>query len=184
MSRLAALVFLVTGPAMLVSLPTQHQRQEISTGPAVSLPSVHQDLRREKSSSKLVMMYDKHQQEYKQETTEFPPQSFTAKNLTPRRLPPLNPASPIYISQAGKRPTNPNISNLHDRDRAQSEVFLEYEKQQHAFEVSLEQMLMDVEGGWGADWGKEEKKRKNPKGTKNKEKLSPGWQKIWYKRLG
>ena len=60
---------------------------------------------------------------------------------------------------------------------------LQFERQ-HAFEVSLEQMLMEVEHR--ADWPEDEKKKKKVgKDEKNKEEQpSPGWQKIWYKRLG
>ena len=185
MSRLAVLFFLISGPAMLVSLPAQHQhqhqRQESSSrAPAmlVSLPTLHQDLREKSSSSKLVMMYDQHQhQQAATKNIQVIGSKKLTRSITPRRLPPLNPepslssgASPISI-QAGKGRSN----------RAQSEVQLQYERQ-HAFEVSLEQMLMEVENG--ADWKKEEKQEKVEKDTKNKEKPTPGWQKIWYKRLG
>ena len=43
-----------------------------------------------------------------------------------------------------------------------------------------------MEAEHGADWAKdEEKQKKVGKDAKNKEEQpSPGWQKIWYKRLG
>ena len=77
----------------------------------------------------------------------------------------------------------------------QLELPLDFQSQ-HAFELCLEQMLVEDENG--AEWAKEEKqkKAKNRKETKkeekkkvgkhekSKEKPSPGWQKIWYKRLG
>ena len=124
-------------------------------------------------------MYDQHQQ-HQQATTDFPKIRVTSKNLTPRRLPPLNPfpslsfrASPISI----KGPKSPTQGGY----RAKSEVELQYERQ-HAFDVSLEQMLMEVEHG--SDWKKEENGEKAAKDTKNKKERPPGWQKIWYKRLG
>ena len=182
MSRLAVLFFLISGPAMLLSLPAQHQhqhqhqhqRQESSS--RVSLPTLHQDLREKSSSSKLVMMYDQHQEAASKNIAVIGSKKLT-RSVTPRRLPPLNPdpslssgASPISI-QARRGRSN----------RAQSEVQLQYERQ-HAFEVSLEQMLMEVENG--AVWKKEEKQKKIEKDTKNKENPTTGWQKIWYKRLG
>ena len=77
----------------------------------------------------------------------------------------------------------------------QLELPLDFQSQ-HAFELCLEQMLVEVENG--AEWAKEEKqkkaknrkeakrddKKKVGKHEKSKEKPSPGWQKIWYKRLG
>ena len=122
------------------------------------------------------MMYDQHQEAASKNIAVIGSKKLT-RSVTPRRLPPLNPdpslssgASPISI-QARRGRSN----------RAQSEVQLQYERQ-HAFEVSLEQMLMEVENG--AVWKKEEKQKKIEKDTKNKENPTTGWQKIWYKRLG
>ena len=132
------------------------------------------------------MMYDQHQHQQHQQSTEFPKIRFTSKNLTPRRLPPLNlfsslsfKASPITSSPTRK--AKPNRRPTEDGYKAQLEVKLQYERQ-HAFEVSLEQMLMEVENG--SDWKKEENQKKTAKKTKNNEERPPGWQKIWYKRLG
>ena len=113
--------------------------------------------------------------------------------VTPRRLPPLNPnpsppsgASPSNSQARKGDPTkSPNIpkalslTRQQPGYRTQSEIKLQYERQ-HAFEVSLEQMLMEVENG--EDWLKEEKKQK--KVGKEEQPTTSGWQKIWYKRLG
>ena len=77
-----------------------------------------------------------------------------------------------------------------------SEVHLQFERQ-HAFDVSLEQMLVEVENGTDCEkeekhkkaekrreTKKEEKQKKVGKEAKNKEKSSPAWRKIWYKRQG
>ena len=212
MSRLTAYLFLISTPAVLVSLPIQHQHQ--SPAMLVSLPTLHQGhLRQESSSSKLVRMY--HQQ---QAATDFwnvgvvgRPKKLT-RSVTPRRLPPLNldpsissgSVSTSSIQATTTTTTSPKISpakphSLTDHqqgNRAQSEVQLQFERQ-HALEVSLEQMLLEVENG--ADGEKEEKqkkakkrretkKEKTPKQVgndgKNNKKSSPAWQKIWYKRQG
>ena len=81
---------------------------------------------------------------------------------------------------------SPNTRLSHQGSRAQSEAQLQFESQ-HAFELSLEEMLMEVKTGWGSHCKlgkKEEKPKKVAKETMNKEEPSPGWQKIWYKRLG
>ena len=199
MSRLTAYLFLISTPAVLVSLPIQHQHQ--SPAMLVSLPTLHQGhLRQESSSSKLVRMY--HQQ---QAATDFWNVGVVGKKLTrsvtPRRLPPLNPdpslssgVSPTSVEARKVQSTSPKPTKSHSvthqkqqkglRAQLRSEVQLQFEKQ-HAFEVSLEQMLMEVEHG--ADWveEEEEKQRKVGKDSKKKdEQPNPRWQKIWYKRLG
>ena len=181
----------------------------------VSLPTLHQGhLRQESSSSKLVRMY--HQQ---QAATDFwnvgvvgRPKKLT-RSVTPRRLPPLNPdpslssgVSPTSVEARKVQPTSPKPTKSHSvthqkqqkglRAQLRSEVQLQFERQ-HALEVSLEQMLLEVENG--PDGEKEEKqkkakkrretkKEKTPKQVgndgKNNKKSSPAWQKIWYKRQG
>ena len=177
----------------------------------VSLPTLHQGhLRQESSSSKLVRMY--HQQ---QAATDFwnvgvvgRPKKLT-RSVTPRRLPPLNldpsissgsvspSTSSIQATSPKISPTKPHSLTDHQQgNRAQSEVQLQFERQ-HAFEVSLEQMLMEVENGTDCEkeekqkksenrreTKKEEKQKKVGKEAKNKEKSSPAWRKIWYKRQG
>ena len=97
------------------------------------------------------------------------------------------------ISQAKSH----SLTNQQQQDyRAQSEVQLQFERQ-HAFEVSLEQMLVEVENGTECEKEEkhekaenrketknEEKQKKVGKEAKNKEKSSPAWRKIWYKRQG
>ena len=130
-------------------------------------------------------------------------------SVTPRRLPPLNldpsissgsvSVSTSSIQATTTTTTSPKISpakphSLTDHqqgNRAQSEVQLQFERQ-HALEVSLEQMLLELENG--ADGEKEEKQKKAKKRRetkkevgndgKNNKKSSPAWQKIWYKRQG
>ena len=83
-------------------------------------------------------------------------------------------------------PTGPNSRkslSLTKGFRAQQSEMLVHFERQHAFEVSLEHMLMEVDNG--ADWPEEEEKQKKVgKDAKNKEEEpSAGWQKIWDKKL-
>ena len=192
MSRLTAYLFLISTPAVLVSLPIQHQHQ--SPAMLVSLPTLHQGhLRQESSSSKLVRMY--HQQQAATDLElEWRPKKLT-RSVTPRRLPPLNPdpslssgVSPTSVEERKVQSTSPKPTKSHSvthqkqqkglRAQLRSEVQLQFERQ-HAFEVSLEQMLMEVEHG--ADWAEEEEEKQKKVGKDSK---NPRWQKIWYKRLG
>ena len=221
MSRLTVLFFLISAPAVLVSLPIQHQ------SPAMRYNLVmmnDQDLWQKSSSSKLVM-YDQHHhlqqlhhqvQHQHQTETEFGnvgvgqrPKKPT-RSVIPRLDLNLDPSissgsvSSSSIQATTTTTTSPKISpakahSLTDHqqgNRAQSEVQLQFERQ-HALEVSLEQMLLELENG--ADGEKEEKqkkakkrretkKEKTPKQVgndgKNNKKSSPAWQKIWYKRQG
>ena len=54
---------------------------------------------------------------------------------------------------------------------------------QHAFELELEEMLFEVEKGRATNLGSTKDEREKDFVNKNGEK-PPGWQKIWYKRLG
>ena len=67
-------------------------------------------------------------------------------------------------------------SSSRPKPKVDSEEQLRH-KRQHAFELGLEKMLFEVEKGWEADLKNDGKKKR----VVNK---PPGWQKIWYKRLG
>ena len=205
MSRRVVLLFLISAPAVLVSLPTRQQNPAMLVTfhipeMLVSLPTLRQDLGQKKSSSKLVMMYDRYQHQQNQHqkavTVEMVRSKKLTRSVTPRRHPPLNPDPSLLSVEARKgRPTSPKPTKSHSsthqkqqqkglRAQLMSEVHLQFERQ-HAFEVSLEQMLMEVEDG--ADWTEEEEKKQKKVGkdTKKKEEQpNPRWQKIWYKRLG
>ena len=101
--------------------------------------------------------------------------------VTPRRLSPLNSSGRnLPGSSAVERSMR---SNSRAKPKVESELELR-QKRQHAFELGLEKMLFEVEKGRAADWErKNEEKEKEVKKNKNEEK-PPGWQKIWYKRLG
>ena len=99
-------------------------------------------------------------------------------------------SQPLVVTHRGIPPLNPNPSNLpgssaeersgssssRPKPKVGSEEQLRH-KRQHAFELGLEKMLFEVEKGWEADLKKDGKKKR----VVNK---PPGWQKIWYKRLG
>ena len=224
MSRLTALLFLISAPAVLVALPTRYQ------SPAMSYNLVmmnDQDLWQKSSSSKLVM-YDQHHhlqqlhhqvQHQHQTETEFGNVGVGQRPKKPTRsvIPRLDLNLDPSISSGSVSPSTTSIqarktrlttatispakthslTNQQEQDyRAQSEVQFQFERQ-HAFEVSLEQMLMEVENGTDCEkeekqkksenrreTKKEEKQKKVGKEAKNKEKSSPAWRKIWYKRQG
>ena len=71
--------------------------------------------------------------------------------------------------------------------RSEADVQQQYQRQ-HAFELGLEQMLMEVEHGWRSDLRKRKEEKKEDEkasdGEGIEEKTTPGWQKVWYKRLG
>ena len=153
MSRQAVLLFLISAPAVLVSLPTQykqqnpamlislpvqhhhehhqkhqqqqqhqqqHQKQHQHHIPEmlVSLPTLRQDLGQKKSSSKLVMMYDRYQHQQNQHqkavTVEMVRSKKLTRSVTPRRLPPLNPDPSLLSVEARKgRPTSPKPTKSH-----------------------------------------------------------------------
>ena len=101
--------------------------------------------------------------------------------VTPRRLSPLNSSGRnLPGSSAAERSKS---STSQPKLQVESELQLRH-KRQHAFELGLEKMLFEVEKGRAADWEKKNnEKEKEVKKNKNEEK-PPGWQKIWYKRLG
>ena len=162
----------------------------------ISLPVLQKDLSTQEtqSSSQLLTMYHKQQQQL-QKTGHLPVPVIASKRLTrsitSRRLPPLSPRVPEK-NQEALREVNSSPSILHLAKpllggRTQSEAQLHFDRQ-HDFEVSLEQMLVEVEKNWGENWRKkkEERQKKDTKspGGQNDEKLPPVWQKVWYKRIG
>ena len=101
--------------------------------------------------------------------------------VTPRRLSPLNSSGRNLPGSSAAEISKRSNSRL--KPKVESELELR-QKRQHAFELGLEKMLFEVEKGRAADWEKKNnEKEKEVKKNKNEEK-PPGWQKIWYKRLG
>ena len=70
---------------------------------------------------------------------------------------------------------------------SEADVQQQYQRQ-HAFELGLEQMLMEVEHGWRSELRKRKEEKKEDEKASNgrgiEEMTTPGWQKVWYKRLG
>ena len=101
--------------------------------------------------------------------------------VTPRRLSPLNSSGRNLPGSSAAEISKRSNSRL--KPKVESELELR-QKRQHAFELGLEKMLFEVEKGRAADWErKNDEKEKEVKKNKDGEK-PPGWQKIWYKRLG
>ena len=159
----------------------------------VSLPVLQKDQRSQdqNSSSQLVAMYKQKQhvqQLGKRETLNAPPLSGTENLAKFRRLPPLpdSKLSTTTINQCSKKGLySPNISRPRPK-RGHSDALSQFEGQ-HTFDVSLKQIMMEVEKGWAVyDLNKKKQKEvlKNGAAGHNEEKLPPVWQKIWYKRIG
>ena len=118
----------------------------------ISLPVLQKDLSTQEtqSSSQLLTMY--HKQQQLQKTGHLPVPVITSKRLTrsitSRRLPPLSPRVPEKNQEALREVnSSPSILDLAKPQlggRTQSEVQLHFDRQ-HDFEVSLEQMLVEVE---------------------------------------
>ena len=163
----------------------------------LTLPVLQKDLSTQEtqSSSQLLTMYHKQQQQL-QKTGHLSVPVIASKRLTrsitSRRLPPLSPRVPEKNQEALREVSSSSPSILHLAKpllggRTQSEAQLHFERQ-HDFEVSLEQMLVEVEKNWGGNWrkNKEERQKTDTKSPRkqNDEKLPPVWQKVWYKRIG
>ena len=91
---------------------------------------------------------------------------------TPRRLPPLGNLAGSSEEEISRS------SSSRPKPEAGPDVQLRH-KRQHAFDLQLEEMLFKVGKRWEADL----KRKRDEKGKREGEK-PPGWQKIWYKRLG
>ena len=97
----------------------------------------------------------------------------------PRRLPslissPSNTPGTLAVERS-------KSSTFRPEPKIKSEVQLHH-KIQHSFELRLEEMLFEAEKGWATDWGSKKHEKEKEVATNNREE--PGWQKIWYKRLG
>ena len=105
-----------------------------------------------------------------------------AKQLSqrPRRLPslissPSNLPGTVAVERSKSSTFRPKL-------KVESEVQLRH-KRQHAFELGLEEMLFEVAKGWAANFGINKHEKEKEVVNKVGEK-PPGWQKVWYKRLG
>ena len=160
---LLIVLLLLTNPAMLISLSMLQQGS---------------NLRKVANSSKQQQQQQQQQQEKVEGQT-------SRGQLLDALLPAEQLSQPLVVTP--RRPTllgNLPGSSAAERSRSSSsrpkpkvgsEEQLRH-KRQHAFELGLEKMLFEVEKGWEADLKKDGKKKRVDK--------PPGWQKIWYKRLG
>ena len=96
--------------------------------------------------------------------------------VTPRRPTLLGNLPGSSVSERSRSSTSRPKPKIESREQLQH-------KRQHAFELGLERMLFEVEKGWEADL-KMKKDEKEKEFMKRNGEKPPGWQKIWYKRLG